>query len=102
MVRTPPEPYGMKLGAIRIRFLPVDLAPVLDARAVGAPVPANKIGASLRLPAIGMVVAALNFLGGRFAFSLLSNAPVAMAVWPSAGIALAALMVWGYRLWPAV
>ena len=28
--------------------------------------------------------------------------PSATAVWPPTGIALAALLLWGYRIWPAV
>ena len=26
----------------------------------------------------------------------------ASAVWPSAGLALGAMLVWGYRIWPAI
>jgi PAS domain S-box-containing protein len=39
---------------------------------------------------------------GKFGLSLAFVHTNASAVWPPTGIALAALLVWGYRLWPGV
>jgi PAS domain S-box-containing protein len=42
------------------------------------------------------------FAAGTFGLSLAFVHASASAVWPPTGIALAALLLWGYRLWPAV
>jgi integral membrane sensor domain MASE1 len=42
------------------------------------------------------------FLAGQFGLSLAFLNASASAVWPSSGIALAALLLWGYRLWPGI
>ncbi|MDP2602562.1 MAG: MASE1 domain-containing protein [Deltaproteobacteria bacterium] len=42
------------------------------------------------------------FCAGKFGLSLAFFHPSASPVWPASGIALAALLLWGYRLWPAV
>jgi integral membrane sensor domain MASE1 len=42
------------------------------------------------------------FAAGAFGLSLAFAHASASAVWPPTGIALAALLLWGYRLWPAV
>ena len=42
------------------------------------------------------------FCAGKFGLSLASVNPSASAVWPPSGIALAALLLWGYRLWPGI
>ena len=39
---------------------------------------------------------------GKFGLSLAFVHASASAVWPPTGVALAALLVWGYRLWPGV
>src|SRR2546429_3859218 len=51
---------------------------------------------------IGVSVVVLYVVGGLFGLSLPTINPSATAVWPPTGIALTALLVWGYRLWPAV
>ena len=52
---------------------------------------------------IGVVaLAASYYLAGRFGLSLAVIHPSASAVWPPSGVALAALLLWGYRLWPGV
>ena len=50
-----------------------------------------------------LVTAVLYFVTGKLALWVLAFAPsYAIAVWPPAGIALAALLLWGYRVLPGV
>jgi signal transduction histidine kinase/CheY-like chemotaxis protein len=42
------------------------------------------------------------FCAGKFGLSLAFFNPSASPVWPASGIAVAALLLWGYRLWPAI
>src|SRR5437868_14225099 len=42
------------------------------------------------------------FIAGKFGLMLASLHPSASPVWPAAGVALAALLVLGYRVWPAI
>ena len=52
---------------------------------------------------LGISLAAVYFLAGKFGlyfFGLIH--PSASAVWPPTGVAIAALLVLGYRFWPAV
>ena len=49
-----------------------------------------------------LALAAAYFLAGKFGLSLAIVHPSASTVWPPSGIAFAALLVWGYRLWPGV
>src|SRR5436309_15885158 len=53
------------------------------------------------LPAIG-VLALIYFVAGYLSLKLAFVNPSASPVWPPAGIALAALIVFGYRMWPAI
>jgi diguanylate cyclase (GGDEF)-like protein len=53
------------------------------------------------LAAIG-ILAAIYFVAGKLGLSLALVNPSATAVWPPAGIALAALLVLGYRVWPGI
>ena len=53
------------------------------------------------LPAIG-ALALIYFVAGYFFLQLASINPSASPVWPPAGIALAALLLLGYRVWPAI
>ena len=53
------------------------------------------------LPAIG-VVTLIYFVAGKLALKLAFVNASASPVWPPAGIALAALLVLGYRMWPAI
>ncbi len=48
------------------------------------------------------VLAVLYFCAGSFGLSLAQVHPSASAVWPPSGIALAAILLWGYRLWPGI
>ncbi len=47
-------------------------------------------------------LAAVYFFAGKFGLSLATEHPSASAIWPPSGIALAALLLWGYRIWPGV
>jgi signal transduction histidine kinase/ActR/RegA family two-component response regulator len=53
------------------------------------------------LPAIG-VLTLIYFVAGFLSLKLAIVNPSASPVWPPAGIALAALLVFGFRLWPAI
>jgi signal transduction histidine kinase/ActR/RegA family two-component response regulator len=53
------------------------------------------------LPAIGILIF-VYFIAGKFGLMLASLHVSASPVWPPAGIALAALLVFGYRAWPAI
>jgi diguanylate cyclase (GGDEF)-like protein len=48
------------------------------------------------------VVAAVYFLVGKLGLSLAFVHPCSTAVWPPSGIALAAFLILGYRVWPGV
>ena len=48
------------------------------------------------------ILAVVYFCAGKFGLSLAFFHPSASPVWPPSGIALAALLLWGYRLWPAI
>lgn len=41
-------------------------------------------------------------LAGRVGLQLAIIHPIASPIWPATGVALAALLIWGYRMWPAV
>ena len=47
-------------------------------------------------------LASFYFLAAKFGLALAIVHPSAAAMWPPTGIALAALLVFGYRVWPAV
>jgi len=53
------------------------------------------------LPVIGLLTL-VYFIAGKFGLLLASLHASASPVWPPAGIALAALLVLGYRAWPAI
>src|SRR5438477_4127481 len=54
-----------------------------------------------RLPVIG-ILTVVYFIAGKLGLMLASLHASASPVWPAAGIALAALLVLGYRVWPAI
>jgi PAS domain S-box-containing protein len=49
-----------------------------------------------------LAVAAVYYGAARLGLSLAVVNPSASAIWPPTGIALATLILWGYRLWPGV
>src|SRR5437763_11410846 len=53
------------------------------------------------LPAIG-ILTVVYFIAGKLGLMLASLHASASPVWPAAGIALAALLLFGYRVWPAI
>ncbi|HYY73020.1 MAG TPA: MASE1 domain-containing protein, partial [Candidatus Bathyarchaeia archaeon] len=55
-----------------------------------------------QLVAPNLAVVGAYFLAGKFGLSLAFFHASASAVWPPSGIALAALLLWGYRLWPGI
>src|SRR4026209_402284 len=57
--------------------------------------------ASSGLPVIGLLTL-VYCIAGKFGLMLASLHASASPVWPAAGIALAALLVLGYRAWPAI
>jgi diguanylate cyclase (GGDEF)-like protein len=57
---------------------------------------------SLRRIALLAAVAAAYFAVGKLGLHFAVVNPSASAVWPATGIALAALLLWGYAVWPAL
>ena len=57
---------------------------------------------TLQLVGIILVLASTYALTGKLGLSLAVVHPSATAVWPPSGIALAALLVLGYRVWPGI
>ncbi len=55
----------------------------------------------LRILAVGLLTA-IYFTAGSFGLSLAFVHPSISPVWPASGIALAAILLWGYYLWPGV
>ena len=56
----------------------------------------------LQTAAFIFLLALLYFSAGSFGLMLAHVHPSASAVWPPSGIALAAILLWGYRLWPGI
>ena len=48
------------------------------------------------------LVAAIYFLAGKIGLSMPYTSVNVSPVWPPSGVALAALLVWGYRMWPGI
>jgi PAS domain S-box-containing protein len=57
---------------------------------------------SLRFSAGNLLLAALYFYSGKLGLSLATINPSVTAIWPAAGIAVSALALFGYRLWPGI
>ncbi len=65
--------------------------------------PGGATAAAAASPLARAAVLALGYFLLALAAQLLSSASqVAMALWPAAGLALAALAVWGWRYWPGL
>src|SRR5919201_4486200 len=56
----------------------------------------------LRRPALLVALTLAYFAAGRFGLSLAVVHQSASAIWPPSGIALAACLLWGTRVWPAI
>jgi integral membrane sensor domain MASE1 len=48
------------------------------------------------------LIFATYYLAGRLGLRMAIIHPIASPIWPPTGVALAALLIWGYRMWPAV
>src|SRR5256714_15543352 len=55
-----------------------------------------------RLCARIAVLAGVYYGAAKLGLSLAFAAPSVTAIWPPTGIALAAILLWGYRVWPGV
>ena len=56
-----------------------------------------------KLLVINLVVACAYLISGKLALLLLATPPSsAAAIWPASGIALAAILIAGYRVWPGI
>ncbi|MDB5106166.1 MAG: multi-sensor hybrid histidine kinase [Fibrobacteres bacterium] len=53
-------------------------------------------------PVLFLALCGVYFLSGRLGLSLAWVNPSASAVWPPTGIAIAAVSLWGNRVWPAI
>ena len=60
------------------------------------------MSSALRGWAAILALAAIYFCAGKLGLSLAHIHASTSAVWPPTGIALAALLLWGYRLWPGI
>lgn len=49
-----------------------------------------------------LAVAAAYYVAGKLALTLAIPPGYATAVWPAAGVALGAMLLWGYRIWPGI
>ena len=61
----------------------------------------NSIDWTRRLTRAG-VVAVVYYVTGRLAVLLAIPPGIATAVWPPSGVALAAVLLWGYSVWPGI
>ena len=57
---------------------------------------------SLRHIGVLVGITIVYFIAGKFGLALASVHPSATPVWPASGIALSALLILGYEVWPAV
>jgi PAS domain S-box-containing protein len=91
-------------AAIRGAAVPEAIEPIVGTDAPGARPPSSPVTrrrtGSQALPIVGLAL--LYFVTGRFGLSFAAVGGVATAVWPPAGIALAALLRFGPALWPGV
>src|SRR6266516_2685988 len=76
-------------------------APTLRRVPLPVPQPNKQSRAFSGLPVIG-ILTLVYFIAGKFGLMLASLHASASPVWPPAGIALAALLLLGYRAWPAI
>ena len=56
----------------------------------------------LRLPGLLLAIAVIYFAAARFGLSLAYDTRQVSAVWPPTGIAIAAMLLFGPRIWPAI
>jgi integral membrane sensor domain MASE1 len=63
------------------------------------PVPFKTVGGRILIP---LLVALAYVVAAKLGFTLAFATKQVTAVWPPTGIALAALLLWGYRVWPGI
>ena len=76
-----------------------DVAALAGEDPVGTPAPAQSL---LRTLLLAGVVGVTYFAAGRLGLALVSSTQQVSALWPPSGIALAAFLLLGYRVWPGV
>src|SRR5512135_470033 len=59
-------------------------------------------GSGVTVMAANLGLAAVYLVCGKLGLSLAVVHANATPVWPPTGVALAALLIWGYRLWPGI
>jgi two-component system, NarL family, sensor histidine kinase FusK len=64
--------------------------------------PSTEIKSTLQSTGLILVLAAFYFAAAKLGLSLATVHPSATAVWPPAGIALAAFLLFGNRVWPGI
>src|SRR5438552_13081159 len=64
--------------------------------------PTSRNNARLFYPALLFILTLLYFAAGKIGLSLAFVHNHVSAVWPPTGLSLAALLLFGYRVWPAV
>ncbi|HEX2114225.1 MAG TPA: MASE1 domain-containing protein, partial [Alphaproteobacteria bacterium] len=82
----------------------IEDTPVTDA-APDRPISAQQSAFAARTPMQLAEIAAIAlayFVFAKIGLSLASINPSATPIWPPTGIALAAVILWGYRVWPAI
>jgi integral membrane sensor domain MASE1 len=101
---TAPNPMGVRLKKPARPSAGRDTGAMLEEVAGAAPrSPPRRTDADRRLYAAQIVcLAAIYYGAAKLGLSLAFSSPSVTAVWPPTGIALAALVLWGYRLWPGV
>ena len=57
---------------------------------------------SLRYATVVALLAATYFLAGKLGFAASAIHPIVSSAWPPSGVALAALLLFGMRFWPAI
>ena len=57
---------------------------------------------AVRFPGLLIAVAAVYFVAAKFGLSLAHDTRQVTAVWPPTGIAIAAILLFGFRVWPAI
>ena len=88
-------------GAESPEAVPRGVVATSHARAAGGIAPAARVDGALFLFRLG-AVGAVYFGLAKAGLVLASIHPSASPIWPPTGFALAALLLWGYRLWPAI
>ena len=82
--------------------VPMHHAPGGSTRLAPEPQRVGTRASALRSAGQLLLVAGTYFIAGKLGLTLASVHPSATAIWPCTGIALAALLLFGMRMWPAV